>query len=365
MCRSFGATMSDSNVENLLRNVFLSAAYIVTSGAMILYNAKILKEVHPYPALLTTGHMVFSGGLSVALVKLGPEYLPSFLPADFVALPPNLTRDVYVRAVMPIAGLQGLSLWLSNMAYLFISVSLIQMIKASNTVWTYLWTVPLGLTTFSTSKTVNLAVIGGGVAMACNGAVSGSVAGMTIGLAGIMIEAGRLALVQLLLQKRGLKLSPITTLYYLAPTTVPVLLACAVLKGEVTALAAAGWTFPMWMMLSNMMLAFSLNFVGLLVIRRMSAIAYVLSGIVKDIGLVSMGALLWGEVVTAQQIFGWVCEARAGGRDARSHTSLRARALDAGTRSRSSDSGTTTTWARSRRPRRPSRRRPRTTRRRP
>ena len=64
----FGATMSDSNVENLLRNVFLSAAYIVTSGAMILYNAKILKEVHPYPALLTTGHMVFSGGLSVALV---------------------------------------------------------------------------------------------------------------------------------------------------------------------------------------------------------------------------------------------------------------------------------------------------------
>ena len=78
--------MSDSNVENLLRNVFLSAAYIVTSGAMILYNAKILKEVHPYPALLTTGHMVCSGGLSVALVKLGPEYLPSFLPADFVAL---------------------------------------------------------------------------------------------------------------------------------------------------------------------------------------------------------------------------------------------------------------------------------------
>ena len=296
--------MSDSSAENVLRNVGLSAAYIVTSGAMILYNAKILKEVHPYPALLTTGHMVFSGGLSVALVKLGPEYLPSFLPADFVALPPNLTRDVYVRAVMPIAGLQGLSLWLSNMAYLFISVSLIQMIKASNTVWTYLWTVPLGLTTFSTSKTVNLAVIGGGVAMACNGAVSGSVTGMAIGLAGITIEAGRLALVQLLLQKRGLKLSPITTLYYLAPTTVPVLLACALIKGEVGALWRAGWTFPLWMMLSNMLLAFSLNFVGLLVIRRMSAIAYVLSGIVKDIGLVSMGALLWGEVVTAQQIIG-------------------------------------------------------------
>ena len=35
------------------------------------------------------------------------------------------------------------------------------------------------------------------------------------------------------------------------------------------------------MMLSNMLLAFSLNFIGLVVIKRMSAIAYVLSGICK------------------------------------------------------------------------------------
>ena len=38
------------------------------------------------------------------------------------------------------------------------------------------------------------------------------------------------------------------------------------------------------------------------VIKRMSAIAYVLSGICKDILLVSGGALIWGEVVTLQQV---------------------------------------------------------------
>ncbi len=32
----------------------------------------------------------------------------------------------------------------------------------------------------------------------------------------------------------------------------------------------------MWMMLSNMLLAFSLNFIGMVVIKRMSAVAYVL-----------------------------------------------------------------------------------------
>lgn len=304
MCRPMGE-IGQSPMRQVFINVGLSVTYILVSGAMILYNAEILKDIHPYPALLTTGHMLFSGVLSFVLVILGPDYLPSFLPSDLVTLPPNMTKDIYLKAVVPIAGLQGFSLWLSNLAYLFISVSLIQMIKASNTVWTYLWTVPLGLTSFSGKKTLNLAVIGGGVAMACNGAVSGSSVGMAIGLAGIMIEAGRLAMVQLFLQKRGLKLSPITTLYYLAPATVPVLLGCAFFKGEVHQLMEKGWNFPIWMMLSNMLLAFSLNFVGLLVIRRMSAIAYVLSGIVKDICLVTMGAVLWGEIVTGQQIIGY------------------------------------------------------------
>jgi hypothetical protein len=41
---------------------------------------------------------------------------------------------------------------------------------------------------------------------------------------------------------------------------------------------------------------------GLQVIARMSAVAYVLSGICKDILLVSLGAAVWGEVVTGQQV---------------------------------------------------------------
>ena len=120
--------------------------------------------------------MVFSGSLAFGLVKLGPERMPAWLPGDYVKLP-AMTPEVYVGSVVPIAGLQGLSLWLSNLAYLYISVSLIQMIKASNTVWTYLWSVPLALTAYHHVKTVNLAVIGGGVALACTGAVSGSVSG--------------------------------------------------------------------------------------------------------------------------------------------------------------------------------------------
>ena len=37
----------------------------------------------------------------------------------------------------------------------------------------------------------------------------------------------------------------------------------------------------------------------------MSAVAYVLSGICKDILLVTLGAVLWAEVVTFQQLVGY------------------------------------------------------------
>lgn len=44
------------------------------------------------------------------------------------------------------------------------------------------------------------------------------------------MEAARLALMQLLLQRRGFKLSPITALYYIAPAVVPLLLLIAIVK---------------------------------------------------------------------------------------------------------------------------------------
>mmetsp|Transcript_11482 Transcript_11482/g.27014 ORF Transcript_11482/g.27014 Transcript_11482/m.27014 type:complete len:359 (+) Transcript_11482:257-1333(+) len=300
--------MSSSSPSSAFINLAMAAIYICTSGSLILYNASILKGVFPYPALLTTGHMVFSGALSFLLIhseELGlGGWIKQSLPPDFLVLP-AMTREKYLHSIVPIAALQGASLWLSNLAYLYISVSLIQMIKASNTVWTYLWGVPLGLSAWETGRALNLMVIGAGVATAALGAVEGSTAGMTIQLLGIVVEAARLALMQVVLQKKGFKFSPITALYYIAPAVVPFLLSVAVAKGEVGALMQDGWHFPLWMMLSNMLLAFSLNFVGLVIIKRMSAVAYVLSGICKDILLVSGGALLFGEVVTSQQVAGY------------------------------------------------------------
>ena len=295
-------------MSSLLLNLGLAAIFICASGSMIMYNAAILKNYFPYPALLTTGHMLFSGILSHLLVnseKLGLQFIKKSLPDDFLILPSNMDRSHFINSVLPIAALQAVSLLLSNLAYIYISVSLIQMIKASNTVWTYLWGMPLGLNAWNSCTALNLAVIGAGVAMSAMGSVDGSAFGMIVQLVGIIVEALRLALMQVLLQKRGFKLSPITALYYIAPAVVPMLLTIAFFKGEIQLLQEVGWKFPLWMMFSNMLLAFSLNFIGLVVIKRMSAVAYVLAGICKDILLVTGAGLIFGDYITQQQIIGY------------------------------------------------------------
>ena len=294
--------------NSIILNLALASVFIAARGSMIMYNATILKNYFPYPALLTAGHMVFSGSLSFILVhssRFGLGFITRHLPEDFLSLPENLDRAKYINSILPIAVLQAVSLMLSNLAYIYISVSLIQMIKASNTVWTYLWGLPLMLNNWNAYTAFNLLIIGGGVALAAFGSIDGTVFGMSIQLVGIIVEALRLALMQVLLQKRGLKLSPITALYYIAPAVVPLLLLIAALKGEMQALVTKGWNFPIWMMLSNMMLAFSLNFIGLIVIKRMSAVSYVLAGICKDILLVSGASLIFGEMITTQQVIGY------------------------------------------------------------
>ena len=42
----------------------------------------------------------------------------------------NLETDTYMKSVVPIGALYALTLWLGNSAYLYLSVSFIQMLKA-------------------------------------------------------------------------------------------------------------------------------------------------------------------------------------------------------------------------------------------
>ena len=61
-------------------------------------------------------HMAFCSFLAIILVKL----------FRVVELPESMNTSLYLSSVLPIGALYAISLWLSNSAYIYLSVSFIQ-----------------------------------------------------------------------------------------------------------------------------------------------------------------------------------------------------------------------------------------------
>lgn len=75
--------------------------------------------------------------------------------------------------------------------------------------------------------------------------------GVAFQVASIISESVRLCLIQILLQSRGIKLNPISTLYYIAPACFMFLLVPFVTLEAPAMLASETWIFPTgWMILS-------------------------------------------------------------------------------------------------------------------
>lgn len=130
-----------------------------------------------------------------------------------------------------------------NTAYLHISVAFIQMLKALSMTFFFLTTMFLTLlngclyvsldvsvpvATFvmavvcGTDKPrcdvfLNMLLVSVGVVISSYGEIHFNVVGTLYQVTGIFAEALRLVLTQVLLQKKGLTLNPITSLYYIAP----------------------------------------------------------------------------------------------------------------------------------------------------
>merc|ERR1712216_205391 len=123
----------------------------------------------------------------------------------------------YTRKVMPIGFFYAASLWLSNSAYLHLSVSFIQMTKALMPGLVYMIGVFMSTERYSLRITMNMLVIAVGVAIAAYGEGNFVMIGVVEQLSSLVFEAVRLMLVQVLINSQGLTMNPIQSLYYVSP----------------------------------------------------------------------------------------------------------------------------------------------------
>jgi len=129
-----------------------------------------------------------------------------------------MTPKFYVKAILPIGLCFSMSLILSNVVYLYLSMSFIQMLKAIGPVATLLacWSMKIRNPEPSVRVLLTVVVIVAGVAISSFGELQFVLVGFLIQGAAVVFEAYKNALQQLLLTGQT-RMSSMTLLYYFAP----------------------------------------------------------------------------------------------------------------------------------------------------
>ncbi|KAH7165203.1 triose-phosphate transporter family-domain-containing protein [Dactylonectria macrodidyma] len=285
-----------SKPDRRIHPAFFITLWIFMSSSVILFNKWVLATAK-FALFLTTWHMVFA----TATTQIMARFTKTLDSRHKVPMNAN----IYGRSIVPIGIMFSFSLICGNMAYLYLSVSFIQMLKATNAVATLLATWAFRIAPPNVKVLGNVSVIVMGIIIASFGEIKFDLTGFIYQVSGILFEALRLVMVQRLLSSAEFKMDPLVSLYYYAP-------ACAVTNGiftlfiEIPRITMGDiYSVGIGTLIANAIIAFLLNVSVVLLIGQTSAVVLTMSGVLKDILLVVASMVIFRDPVTGQQFFGY------------------------------------------------------------
>lgn len=290
--------LSSHQCSSVITSYAYTLLWIALSTVVIIYNKWILTIVgFDFPISLTMWHMAFCSVASFVLVRLK------------LVETVNIPTKLYLRTAVPIALLFSGTLWMGNAAYLTLSVSFIQMIKALMPAATYTCSVVYGIEKRTTENICIMLVISFGVALASYGELNFVLVGVLYQLGAIFTESNRIVLLQILLQNNGIKFNPVQSMYYISPLCFLFLsIPWAVL--EKPRLQESRFLVTMeedsyGMFMGNAITAFALNVAVFLLIGQTSALAMNIAGVVKDWLLIWISYSFFKAPITPLNIIGY------------------------------------------------------------
>ncbi|ESW21221.1 hypothetical protein PHAVU_005G052200 [Phaseolus vulgaris] len=290
--------MADLKTDTLRTYAYL-LIYIALSSGQIFFNKWVLssKEINfPYPLGLTLLHMVFSSVLCFTLTKI----------LKVMKVDEGMTPEVYVTSVVPIGAMFAMTLWLGNTAYLYISVAFAQMLKAIMPVAVFVLGVAVGLEVMSCKMLLIMSVISFGVLVASYGEININWVGVVYQMGGVVGEALRLIFMEIFVKKKGLKLNPISVMYYVSPCSAICLFLPWIFLEKSKMDEHGPWNFPPVLLILNCLCTFALNLSVFLVITHTSALTIRVAGVVKDWVVVLLSAVLFADTkLTIINLFGY------------------------------------------------------------
>ncbi|KAG6383010.1 hypothetical protein SASPL_157255 [Salvia splendens] len=248
-----GGALSDGVVKKIMLSYMYVAIWIFLSFTVIVYNKYILdRKLYnwPFPISLTMIHMAFCSSLAFAAVRVFRLVEPA-----------ALSRRTYLSSVVPIGALYSLSLWLSNSAYIYLSVSFIQMLKALMPVAVYSIGILLKKDAYKSTTMSNMLAISVGVAIAAYGEAKYDSWGVFLQLGAVVFEATRLQ--------------------------------------------TAAFHFDFLIFGTNCLCAFALNLAVFLLVGKTSALTMNVAGVVKDWLLIAFSWSVIKDTVTPVNLIGY------------------------------------------------------------
>ncbi|KAL9247836.1 hypothetical protein vseg_021221 [Gypsophila vaccaria] len=221
-----------------------------------------------------------------------------------------MSTSYYLKSVLPIGALYALSLWSSNSAYIYLSVSFIQMLKALMPVMVYTLNLLMKTHKFEARVMSNMVLISIGVAIAAYGEARFDAYGVSLQMLALLFESTRLVLVDMLLKSKGISLNPVTSLYYVAPACLLFLIVPWVLVEYPVLMdkkpSDDGFRVDYLIFGTNCICAFGLNLAVFLLVGKTSALTMNVAGVVKDWLLIFFSWSVIKDTVTEVNLVGYV-----------------------------------------------------------
>lgn len=291
----------------------LAVAYMATSAGLIHFNKWLMHEDRfPYSVCMACLHMAMSSVSCLVLITVKPGLFPALTERDSTL---RVDRKLMLTGALPIAVFFALSVCLSNTAYLFAGVSFLQMMKEANVAIIYFMSLLAALEIFSLPNLANILAIILATTLTVKGEVNFVFLGFVVQFSAMVFECSRIVMQTLLLSPQGRKLDPLSYCAIVTPVCLCVLLFAQVLlshlASSVEVVQVPAWhVFAQWwpFLLANSAHAFVLNVLTAVFLKNASAVAFILTGIVKDAAIVLSGCVLVGERISRQQLAGFILQ---------------------------------------------------------
>eukprot|EP00927_Polykrikos_kofoidii_P043799 TRINITY_DN378_c0_g2_i1.p1 TRINITY_DN378_c0_g2~~TRINITY_DN378_c0_g2_i1.p1 ORF type:complete len:349 (-),score=37.19 TRINITY_DN378_c0_g2_i1:140-1186(-) len=288
---------STVSVGDTVKILSLCGVYILISATLINANKYIMHpDRFPYSSALTLSHMLTTFSCCVVLYIAAPGLFPSMQSA--------LTQKTAIAKYFPmISALFILGVVCSNEAYLYCNVAFLQFMKEWNVALVFFMSCIAGSQTCDRTKFFVLCWIVGFSCMAVTGDMAFSRWGFLVQCCSQLGETTKAVLQEWLLGGSGLKMDPLTYLIFMAPIIIAVLTFAnaAMFSMEMMTAAVTFWR-PL---LASSFCAFMLNLIIAVILKQGGAMAFILSGLVKDIVIVVSSSFIYNVPLKQQEILGF------------------------------------------------------------